>query len=601
MAGLTGDARRVKKDVLADLVSLKHDCQNCIMEASMRKAVLAESEKDIKEDMKVIINKLNMLLKVIHDTARFVASQEVTKETEKVNDEIIFLEEQHKSLEEMEEYVKDKTSTTNMKPLQIGKEKCEETRERIDQYKLGIMKRSAKFVLHPLLAQILEQMETFSLGSTMILPVEDEFDEEADDLQEFDKTLSDSLKREPSSDPMKTSFMRSNSSKLINLSNKKQGTVSSRPGSKLDNSSVSKISVSRQSSKLESNASTPRKEEVQKKSKLITRSKTNAAVKEEVNEDDGKHSYRAIAGLKATLAERSASAPLFKLPSRQESVFIAKKTEEAPTLPVKYRDCFETKKHSNGCYITGVAVLANGHVVLCDSVHDSLQAFDAEFQHVSEMICPHPWGVAAVSDTAVAVTLHYDHKVILVQAANELERINEKDIILKCKASLLYDIKYYAYRIYILCIEGDIHIVDLKGREYGVIRTKMPSNTLKYFDIDEKNENVIISGEKGIVCLNFQGLPLWNFKTQNKSRLVCTGVLFYKGYILICDWENNSLVEIYEDGERMRTVYNDRIEKPVAICKSENSGDIFVTQGDMELSEDKARSVKVLQVDMEEK
>ena len=96
MAGLTGEARRIKKDVLADLVSLKYDCQNYIMEASMRKAVLVESEKDIKEDMKVIIDKLHVLLKVIHDNARFVASQEVTKETEKINDEIIFLEEQHK-------------------------------------------------------------------------------------------------------------------------------------------------------------------------------------------------------------------------------------------------------------------------------------------------------------------------------------------------------------------------------------------------------------------------------------------------------------------------------------------------------------------------
>ena len=503
----------------------------------------------------------------------------------------------------MEEYVKDKTSNTNMKPLQIGKEKCEYTRERIDAYKSGITKKSAKFVLHPLLTQILEQMESFTLGNTTIFPVENDFNEEDDDVQDFDENLLGSLNREPTSDPMRTSFMRSNSSKLINLSNKQQGVTPSRPGSKArSNSSLSKMSMSRQNSKDESKVPTPRKEEMeQKKSKLITRSKTNTVSKVEINEDEGKHRYRAIAGLRATLADRSASAPLIKLPSRQESTFVPKKAVEKPTLPIEFREAFETKTHSTGCYITSVAVLANGSAVLCDSVHDSLQLFDSEFQHVSEMICPHPWAVTAVSDTAVAVTLHYDHKVILVQAANELEKINEKDIILKCKASLLYDIKYYAFRVYILCIDGDIHIVDLKGREYGVIKTKMPPNTLKYFDIDEEKENVIVSGEKGIACLNFQGLPLWNFKTQSKSRFVCTGITVYKGFILVCDWENNCLVEIYEDGQRIRTVYSERIEKPVAICKAENSGDVFVTQGDMDLSDEKARSVKVLRADTEGK
>ncbi|XP_045209689.2 uncharacterized protein LOC123561406 [Mercenaria mercenaria] len=603
MAGIFGDARHAKKDVLADIVTIKHGYENCIMDASIRKAVLTASEKDVKEDMGAIIEKLQMLLKAIHNNARYEASQEVKKETEKINDEIIFLEEQYKSLEEMEEYVKEKTSNTNMKPLKEGKEKCEYARERLDAHKEGITKKSAKFVLHPMLTQILEQMETFAMGSTMVLPVENGPSENCDDEEDFEEnsSLFETMRQEPTTDPIKTTFMRSNSSKLIQLPDKKQRPTPSRQSSKLGNSAVSKLTTSRQNSKSESTISTPRSSETtEKKSKLIKRSNTNVSVIKEVKEDNMKDRYRAIAGLRATLTERSTSVPLLNLSTRRVSVFEEKKTEDKSLLQIKYREALQTKKHANGCYITGIATLSNGTVVLCDSVHDSLQLYDPEIQQISEMNCPHPWSVAAVSDTAVAVTLHYDHKLILVKAAKTLERINEKDIVLKCNASLAYDVKYYAYRLYTLCIDGDVHILDLKGREYGVIKTRMPTNSLKYFDIDLKKENVFVSGEKGIACLNFQGLPLWNFKTQNKSRFVCTGVLVCKGCLLVCDWENNSLVEIYDDGKSMRTVYSERIEKPVAMCQSENGGDIFLTQGDYDLSEEKARSVKVLQVDLKE-
>lgn len=91
-----GEAIRAKKDILADIVSIKHEYQARIMEASMRKAILAESEKDVKEDMHVIHEKLQTLLKGIHDKARYTASQEVKPERDKINDDIIFLEEQYK-------------------------------------------------------------------------------------------------------------------------------------------------------------------------------------------------------------------------------------------------------------------------------------------------------------------------------------------------------------------------------------------------------------------------------------------------------------------------------------------------------------------------
>lgn len=90
------DARRAKKDVLADLVTLKHDVQTCITSASLRKGLLTSSENDVKCDMKAITEKLQRLLTTVHENARSEVSKLVKETQDKVNDEILYLEELHK-------------------------------------------------------------------------------------------------------------------------------------------------------------------------------------------------------------------------------------------------------------------------------------------------------------------------------------------------------------------------------------------------------------------------------------------------------------------------------------------------------------------------
>lgn len=89
------EAKVTKKDVLADLVSVKYDVQTGLSETSLRKAFLTSSEDDVKADMNVITEKLSRLLKKIHDNARHEASKLVKEAQEKMNDEILYLEELH--------------------------------------------------------------------------------------------------------------------------------------------------------------------------------------------------------------------------------------------------------------------------------------------------------------------------------------------------------------------------------------------------------------------------------------------------------------------------------------------------------------------------
>lgn len=509
--------------------------------------------------------------------------------------------------------MKENTSNTNLKPLKLGKDKCEYTRERLDAYKPGIARRRAKFVLHPILTQILEQMETFCMGKTLLLREENDPDGNGNGEDDYDgvtDTFEDvRMGRGQSTKYLKSTSLRSNSANVIDLQNKMQTPSASRKSPTANiTRAASKLSISKQISRTESTVEGGNLvEEKERQSKLITkRSKTSThdtiIRRENSNEQyAGEDRYRAIAGLRATMTDRSVSAPFLKLTVKDRSAFVESKMEHTSPLQIKHKYTLYTKKHTSCCYITGITALSNGNIVLCDSVHDSLQLYDPEIKCISEICCPHPWGIASISDTAIAVSLHYDHKITLVQAAKSLERLQDKDIVLKCKASLVYDITYYAYRIYALCIDSDVHILDLKGTEYGIIRTGIAKNTLKYLDVDIDKERVVVSGEDCIACLDFKGLLQWSYKPQSKAKLVSTGVLVYKGCLLVGDWENNRLVEIYDGGQKMRTVYSDRIEKPVAMCLSESGGDIFVTQGDYEFSEEKARVVQILQVEMEEK
>lgn len=470
--------------------------------------------------------------------------------------------------------------------MKIGKEKCEYACERLEQYRNNISSKCARFILHPALAEILENVETFTLGNTLLIQspehIGSESSEELDDVS--DKMMS--LQREPSKDPLRTTFMRSNSSKLIQTATNRNKTLSRQNSQGSTQSDYKNTYVNKP----------------EKKSKLIKRSYTNATPpdkgqkhKSELNPTER---YSTVAGLKATLTDRSVSAPFISLPSKQKSIFVEKRVEEPPKLKISIRETLNAKTHpESGCYITGMTTLINGAVALCDSVNDSLQLYDPDLNLVSEMSLPHPWGITSVSDTALAVSLHYDRKITLIKAEKELERLNEKDIILKCNASLLYDLKYYEFRIYALCIESDVHILDLKGRQYGVIKTGIGINTLKFLDVNIGKKNVIISGDNGVVCLNFQGLPLWHHKTPSKAKFTPTGVTIFNETIIVCDWENGNLVEIYDDGHKTRTICSGFVEHPVAICRSDSKKLLFVGQGDYNMADEKARMVKVLLVD----
>ena len=531
------------------------------------------------------------------------------------------------SLEAMETHVRENATATNMQPVKAGVDKCEAVRASLENFHEHVRTTCVKFVLHPLLASILENKDTFCLGQSLIMdsdnqiPTGDTISAEPDFPSDVDDEYGISPRREVSQDPLRTSFIRSNSSKLITLPGKLTGTDTGAPNTRQNSQLSMKPGMSRQNSKanidLNAKSRVPSRmnsktdfsnvsrknsmvglaaKQVEKPSKLLL-NKHGKKSESKPLKDPTQTEYKEMVGLKATLAYRSSSAPLINMQTStgtKPDATMSTIKEEKSMFTVTSCDTLETKTHATGCYITGIVVMAGGAVVMCDTVHDSLQLYDPQHNFVGELECPHPWGVAAVSENVVAVSLHYDHRLILVKTNPTLERLNEKDIVLKCNAALTYDVKFYAYRLYVLCIDGDVHVLDLKGKEYKVIKTGLGQNSAKYFDIDVDHDVFVIAGDKSVTC-TLRGMPLWSFKTQSgKSKVTCTGVAIHKERVLVNDWDNFRLTEMVDGGRKLQTVHGEGLERPLALCVAPGGGAVYISQADYDMAPEKTRLVRVL-------
>lgn len=524
--------------------------------------------------------------------------------------------------------MKEKASNTNLKPVQIGKEKCDAAKMSLEESKATSKEKSARFVLHPALTQILEDIEEFTLGQTVIIDNADPVfsdplcDDDCESNNEnMGATSTQTTKQQPN-----ISFTRSNSQNTIQrlrgnflpTSNAKNESSTS----ERDNASAEheqEMPAGRRASlqpSTQTDVSTPASHRIlqpasssavltpEKKSKLITkRSKTNdiitraSAMEQPVLEaGPGKSSYRSVNGLRATLVDRSVSLPLIKWMSSPRQKPSGKNDQrEAPSgAQIQFRETLVTKAHNSACHITGVAILPKGSVIVCDNAHDSVQLFDPELEEVSEYECRQPWGTCTVSDTAIAVSMHYGNKIILMKTNNGLEKIVGKDIVLKCDACLTFDVKFHAYRLYALCGNGDIHILDLKGEEYSVLKIETRMSTMKYLDIDDETGVIAVVGENRVVTI-CKGSPKWQFNATHSPKILFTGAVMDQGHVLVCDWENNRIVEVLDDGRGIRTISNDKVERPLVMVKCKAAGTLVVSQYDFHMDPEKTRQIKVFQ------
>lgn len=328
-------------------------------------------------------------------------------------------------------------------------------------------------------------------------------------------------------------------------------------------------------------------------------------------------------------------------------------------IPLKayftYRSRFHTKPHpeqTDLCRLTGIAAMDDGKVLVTDVSHLQVMLFGKHLNFLYAIQCNSPYGVCAMSSNMAAITMYHGRKILLVKVHGiYIEKI--RGINIDC-AQHLYGVTFKADRLFVLCHEGDIHIIELhtkpdgletlddevgnederkrltrraqeklftsplkKDQKWGsddlldasplycrdldghwkqvkVMTTDIKSGTARHIDVLDDGTKIFVSGNGRVTCFDESGERAWVYTADTNKKMFSPGgiVLFY-GRIFVTDWVGSRVLELSLTGTLVREVIRDNLEHPQAMAIQRSKGRIFITQSAMFKQEARSRSVKV--------
>ena len=154
---------------------------------------------------------------------------------------------------------------------------------------------------------------------------------------------------------------------------------------------------------------------------------------------------------------------------------IAATTESGPSPggPLKsyfiYKSRFHSKPHreqTDLCRLTGIAAMDDGKVLVSDVSHLQVMLYGKHFNFLYSIQCNSPYGICAMSSNMAAITMYHGRKILLVKVHGiYIEKI--RGINIDC-AQHLYGVTFRADRLFALCHEGDIHVIELHTKPEGM-------------------------------------------------------------------------------------------------------------------------------------
>lgn len=269
---------------------------------------------------------------------------------------------------------------------------------------------------------------------------------------------------------------------------------------------------------------------------------------------------------------------------------------------VRYVAEFEAFKHRTPCVIPDITLLADRKLVLIDHYHNSIQLFDENFSQLDEKSCPYPIGVCSLNSNTVAVSLRRTSQ-LAVFSINDRKLHLKRDIRVGCE-SYLWQVAYKSQRLFVVCDENNIHVLDTNGKEYHVVRSGVPPECgyLRYFDVNSIDCHIYLSERRGLRCINFTGKLQWLFtnddfpeEERDKQGHTIEDVCYYKGTILGTHWTLSKVFQISTEGQFLRNLIVDHLEHPRLM--SLLGGRLVVTQFHPGMESDKGRTIKVFELE----
>ncbi|KAK3088323.1 hypothetical protein FSP39_017558 [Pinctada imbricata] len=206
-------------------------------------------------------------------------------------------------------------------------------------------------------------------------------------------------------------------------------------------------------------------------------------------------------------------------------------------------------------YVTGIAVLDTGHVVLSDNSGKTLKLRD---QHCTTVLSSlslegHPRGIKMTSDTEGAVAVNGHGLVIFNIRNNRITKIKE------IRTNVKWDFVYHRDRYYI-GYDKNIAVYD---KSLHKIRDISVNNDVDYLAVRDDNSLCYTSG-RDVHCITMDGTPVFTY--SNGRLRIPYGITVYQSKdIFICCFDSKNVHQLSHDGKLHRIIFEDLPSYPYCI------------------------------------
>ena len=241
-----------------------------------------------------------------------------------------------------------------------------------------------------------------------------------------------------------------------------------------------------------------------------------------------------------------------------------------------------THEDKEGPWITGYAVMPNGHVVVCDRRNNKIKLLDDSWTITGRLTLQRPWDLSVIDSSHVIVSSPDKKQLQHVQVFPRMEagRIIQLN-------KVCWGVAVSGEQMYVTCHnnpgDGEVRVLNLQGnikRRLGINQDGSYLFTSPcYISVSDSGEKIFVSdyGTHTITCLTPSGTVIYAYKDDGMSRprgLICDS----RDNILVCGRYSNNVHTISPDGNKYRTLLTsqDGLSFPNSIAYKESENTLIV-------------------------
>ena len=241
-----------------------------------------------------------------------------------------------------------------------------------------------------------------------------------------------------------------------------------------------------------------------------------------------------------------------------------------------------THEDEDDPWITGCAVMPNGHVVLCDRDNNQIKLLDDSWTITGRLTLQRPWDISVIDSSHVIVSSPDNRQLQHVQVFPRMKAGRSIHLNKEC-----WGVAVSGEKMYVSCHinpgDGEVRVLDLQGnikRRLGINQDGSYQFTSPgYITVSDSGEKIFVSdsGIDIITCLTPSGTVIYTYKDDDMKcnwGLICDS----GDNVLVCGWYSNNVHTISPDGNKYRTLLTskDGLSYPNSIAYKESENSLIV-------------------------